>query len=184
MSNELNRSSRRRTYIARLDFQRDFIIRFCILTVFAAVVVSGIVYFFCGSTVTTVFKASRLKIVSTNDFVLPYLCLSSLIAIVCSGLACWWMTLVISNRLAGPLYRVETDIAKMAQGDLTMHFRVREKDEFQSLARILNDMARDLRGDIGNLKSNVLDIDRSASLSSEGKESLEKVKEILDKYKV
>ena len=163
---------RRRTYIVRMDFQYDFIIKFCILTVIASVIVAGIIYFVCGTTVTTVFRDSRLKILSTSDFIMPYLLLSSFIAIFFSTLACWWMTLLISNRLAGPIFRLEKDIAKMAEGDLTVHFRVRKDDELKSLASIINAMARDLQGDVRTLKEQV---DRN---------ELDKAKALLAKYKV
>ena len=177
-------NNRRRTYIVKMDFQKDFIIKYCVLIIAAAVIISAIVYFMCGSTVTTIFKDSRLKILSTTDFILPYLVMSSLVAVICAGLTCWIMTLVISNRLAGPLYRFEQDIAKMAQGDLTLHFRVRQKDEFQSLVYILNDMTRVLRGDIGAVKSGIDEITRSEHLTAEGKRLVNGAKSVLEKYKV
>src|SRR5208283_4688345 len=111
-----NANNRRRTYIVRMDFQKDFIIKYCILVLIAAVTLSLIVYLFCGTTVTTVFKQSRLQIMNTNDFILPYLFWSSAIAVVCAVAVCWRMTMIISNRLAGPLYRFEKDIAQVAQG--------------------------------------------------------------------
>ena len=81
-----------------MDFQYQFIIKFCALLVIAAVIVSGIIYMVCGTTLTTVFHDSRLKILSTTDFILPYLLLSSFIAIFFATLACWWMTLIVSNQ--------------------------------------------------------------------------------------
>ncbi len=163
---------RRRTYIVRTDFQLNFIIKSCVLIVTTTVIVSGIVYWMCGTTVTTVFHDSRLKILSTSDFIMPYLLLSSLIAIVCAGLACWRMALIVSNRLAGPVLRLEKDIAKMAEGDLTVHFRVRKEDELKSLAKIINDMSRDVQGDVRALKDHVAQKD------------LDKAKAVLAKYKV
>jgi methyl-accepting chemotaxis protein len=177
-------NNRRRTYIVRMDFQKDFIIKYCVLVLIAAVAVSLIVYFFCGTTVTTVFKNSRLAILSTNDFILPYLLWSTVIAVVCAVAVCWRMTMIISNRLAGPLYRFEKDLAQVAQGDLTLTIRVRQKDEFKGLARILNDLTVDWRGDIIALKDQVANLDRSANLDPKDRLILDDLKKVLVKYKV
>ena len=174
-------SNRRRIYMVRMDFQKDFIIRMCILIVAATVIASAIIYVFCGATVTTVFKDSRLSILSTNHFIMPYLLLSSLIATFCAGFACWRMTLIVSNRLAGPIYRLEKDIAKVAQGDLSVRFRLRQKDELQSLAKILNDMTKDWHKDISILKDQMVHLEKATPQS---KASLEAVKSVLEKYKV
>ena len=182
MTNVNNR--RRRTYIVRLDFQKDFIIKYCVLVLIAAILLSLIVYFFCGTTVTSVFKDSRLKILSTNDFILPYLFWSSAIAVICAVAVCWRMTMVISNRLAGPLYRLEQDLAQVAQGDLTLNIRVRQKDEFQILARILNDLTGDWRSDMTAIKNKVADLDKSNDLSPKDKATLNNLKDTLTKYKV
>lgn len=182
MTNVNNR--RRRTYIVRLDFQKDFIIKYCVLVLIAAILLSLIVYFFCGTTVTSVFKDSRLRILNTNDFILPYLFWSSVIAVICAVAVCWRMTMIISNRLAGPLYRLEQDLAQVAQGDLTVNIRVRRKDEFQSLARILNDLTGDWRNDIVAIKNKVAELDKSSDLSSKDRNTLNKLKEALVKYKV
>ena len=177
-------NNRRRTYIVRMDFQKDFIIKYCVLVLIAALILSFIVYFFCGTTVTTVFKESRLRILSTNDFILPYLFWSSLIAVVCAVAACWHMTMIVSNRLAGPLYRFEQDIAKIAQGDLTLNIRLRQKDEFKSLARIFNDLTGDWRRDIIAIKNQVAELDRSSNWTTEDRRVLDNIKEALAKYKV
>ena len=177
-------NNRRRTYIVRMGFQKDFIIKYCVLVLIAVVVLSLIVYLFCGTTVTTVFKESRLKILNTNDFILPYLFWSSLIAVVCAVAVCWRMTMIISNRLAGPLYRFEKDIAQVAQGDLTLNIRVRQKDEFKSLARILNDLTGDWRNDIIAIKKKIEELDRSKDLAPKDRTVLNNLKEALAKYKV
>ena len=179
-----NANNRRRTYIVRMDFQKDFIIKYCVLVLISAVALSLIVYFFCGETVTTVFKDSRLKILSTNDFILPYLFWSSLVAVLCAVAVCWRMTMIISNRLAGPLFRFEKDIAQVAQGDLTVNIRVRQKDEFKSLATMLNDLTIDWRGDIISIKNKVAELDKSLDLTPKDRCALDGLKEVLVKYKV
>jgi len=177
-------NNRRRTYIVRMDFQKDFIIKYCSLVLISAVILSLIVYFLCGTAVTTAFKGSHLKVLSTNDFILPYLFWSASIAVVCAVAVCWHMTMIVSNRLAGPLYRIEHDIAQVAQGNLTLNFRVRQKDEFTTLARILNDMTGDWRKDIIAVKNQVIELNKSGHLTPKDMRALINLKQVLAKYKV
>jgi methyl-accepting chemotaxis protein len=46
--------------------------------------------------------------------------------------------LFLTRRLAGPLYRFEQTIKSILKGDLSIRIRLREKDEFQDLALLLN----------------------------------------------
>lgn len=46
--------------------------------------------------------------------------------------------LFLTHRLAGPLYRFEQTIKAILSGDLSVRIRLREKDEFQALALLLN----------------------------------------------
>jgi nitrogen fixation/metabolism regulation signal transduction histidine kinase len=167
-----------------MGFQKDFILRYCSVVLIAVLVLSLFVYSFCGTTVTTIFKDSRLKILSTNDFILPYLFWSSVIAVLCAVAVCWRMTMAISNRLAGPLYKFEQDIAQVAQGDLTLTVRVRQKDEFKSLARLFNTLTGDWRRDMIHLKNQIDKLDKSRDLSSKDRAIIDNLKEALAKYKV
>lgn len=45
---------------------------------------------------------------------------------------------VLTHRLAGPLYRFEQTIKAILNSDLSVRIRLREKDEFQELALLLN----------------------------------------------
>src|SRR3989338_750049 len=45
---------------------------------------------------------------------------------------------VISHRFAGPMYRLEKDLEKIAQGDHTLRIRFRKKDQLDSIAEKLN----------------------------------------------
>ncbi len=46
--------------------------------------------------------------------------------------------IVISNRIAGPIYHVEQSLEKLSQGDLTEHTKFRKRDEFKMLSDKVN----------------------------------------------
>lgn len=53
-------------------------------------------------------------------------------------------SLLLSHRIAGPLYRFETTLDKMQKGCLTTSIRLRDKDEGKDLARKINELNNQL----------------------------------------
>ena len=56
-----------------------------------------------------------------------------------------WFSIMISHRIAGPWYRMEAILRKIAEGGLTSEISLRKGDELQSLADSLNMVIRNLR---------------------------------------
>ncbi|MDD5130151.1 MAG: HAMP domain-containing protein [Candidatus Omnitrophica bacterium] len=173
---------RRRIHMVKMEFQRDFIIKFCAIIVFAALILAGIVYALSTKSTTAVFENSRLIIKSTADFLLPLLLLSSLVAIIATGTLTIIFTLIISHRIAGPLYRLEKDIAEVNNGNLNMEIRVRKDDELQDLAKSLNQMLKLINNTVSVVSKEIINIP-ATSLPEKDQQHLENAKNILKKFK-
>jgi len=173
---------RRRIRIVKMEFQRNFILKFCAIIIFAALIIAAIVYALSISSTTTVFENSRLTVKSTADFILPLLILSCLAAIIGAGAVTIIVTLFISHRIAGPLYRLEKDIAEVNNGNLNVEIRVRKKDELQELAKSLNQMLKSIRNTLSEVNKEIKSITLSAIPEKE-QEKIEKIKNILKKFK-
>lgn len=61
--------------------------------------------------------------------------LALLISMIASGL----LSYVVTNKFAGPLYRIEQTLRKGKDGDLPLAVRVRNDDELQELVELLDD---------------------------------------------
>ena len=46
--------------------------------------------------------------------------------------------LIISHRIAGPVYRLEQDLEKIAKGDFSLRIKLRKTDELSSIAEGIN----------------------------------------------
>lgn len=57
----------------------------------------------------------------------------------------YYIFLIFSNRIAGPMYRIDKTLSALADGDLSVQITLREKDEFQYTADNFNGMIRTLR---------------------------------------
>ncbi len=54
------------------------------------------------------------------------------------------ISLTLSHRIAGPLYKLKTAMIALQQGVLDRHIAFRKRDNFQELASIFNDMSDSL----------------------------------------
>ena len=163
--------NRRRNYFIKKEFQAKFILRFCLLVVLAAAISSFAIYRFSAQSVTTVFENSRLIIKPSTEFIIPGLILSTLVSVVLVGLATIVVVLFVSHRIAGPLYKIEASLERVAGGDMDFEVNFRKGDEVQKLAEIFNTASQGLSNMIGDVKS---DSGRVAS-------AIDKLKVMVDK---
>ncbi|MDO8536017.1 MAG: methyl-accepting chemotaxis protein [Candidatus Omnitrophota bacterium] len=80
--------------------------------------------------------------------------------------------ILISHRIAGPMYRFEKSAQALRSGDLNVKFNVRKTDEMKDTAGFLEEMVESLHKDMKEIKG----------LAEAGK--TEEIKAILSKYKV
>lgn len=179
---ENNMRERRRVRIVKMQFQRGFILKFCAVIIFSSLALSAIVYWLSASTSTTVFQNSRLVIKSTADFLLPLLLLSGLIAVITSAIATIILTLFVSHHIAGPLFRMEKDIAQVSEGNLGVNFHLRPKDQLLELAGSLNLMLKSIRDTLTEINKEISGITASG-LSGQEQERIENIRNLLKKFK-
>lgn len=63
-----------------------------------------------------------------------------------------WGSIYLSHKIAGPLYRFQTGLNALGQGDLSARIHLRKFDEAQSLAVKMNEALEDLDQRISRLK--------------------------------
>ena len=135
---------RRRNYFINKGFQTEFILKFCVLVVVGCVVFGGILYVFSSRTLTTSFENSRLVVKSTADYLLPGLLFGVLIVGLVMAIAAAIVVLLMTHRVAGPMYRFEKYAQKVGSGELIPDLRIRKKDQFQNLVSAFNNMSQNL----------------------------------------
>jgi methyl-accepting chemotaxis protein len=65
------------------------------------------------------------------------------------------LTVLMTHKIVGPLYRMKKEVEGLHGGDLTRNFNLRADDQLKELAKALGDMEAMLRGKIKNLKEDV-----------------------------
>jgi len=143
---------RHQRYIKRA-FQRRFIVQFCLLMVLGCAVFGTALYLYGTRTLTTAFIDSKLRVMSTGDFLLPALAICTLAMAGAVALVAAVRLLFFSHQIAGPLYRFEQTAKAIGNGDLSGEVRLRDGDELQDLARSMGGMVTDLRARVQEVQA-------------------------------
>lgn len=136
--------TKRRKYFINKGFQAEFIFKFCGLVAVGCVIFGAILYIFSSHTLTTSFENSRLVVKSTASYLLPGLLFGGLIVAFLTALAATAVVIIMTHRLAGPVYRFEKYAERVGSGELAPDLKIRRKDQFQNLVSALNKMTQDL----------------------------------------
>lgn len=141
---EANMKYRRRNYFINKSFQTEFILKFCGLVAVGCVIFGIILYLFSSHTLTTSFENSRLVVKSTADYILPGLLFGGVVVGLITAAAASIIVLLMTHRVAGPMYRFERYAQKVGNGELLPDLKIRKKDQFQNLVNTFNNMAQGL----------------------------------------
>ena len=126
----------RKRYIIKKGFQLRFMIIVIVSMFLIALVTSLSIYSAVMQTLVTQFHGENLALIK---YAVTYkLFVRSLLLIVAIAI----MSVFISHRIAGPVYKFERIIRELAQGKKVEEFKLRKRDEFYELATAINDLIK------------------------------------------
>jgi methyl-accepting chemotaxis protein len=153
----------RKNYFVKKEFQFRFILKFCLILLIGVVISTGLLFLFSQDTLTSSFDQSRLVIKSTGLAILPSVLYTNLITLGLITLATIIVTLLVSHKIAGPMFRFEKELKEIGAGDLTRRVTLRERDQVTDMADRLNNMIASLQDKVIEIQTEVEHIHKSAS---------------------
>jgi len=154
----------RKKYIIDRKFQAIFILKFVLIFVVGGVLSLGITLLTTESTLTSSFDGSRLVIEKTSMAILPSVILTNIITTAVVGVLAVIVTLLISHRISGPMFRFTEDLEKISQGDLQKKIHIRKGDQFESVAINLNKMVSNMNEKLSEVHHDLERISESATV--------------------
>ncbi|MGA2193162.1 MAG: methyl-accepting chemotaxis protein [Nitrospirota bacterium] len=157
---------RRRNYFIKKGFQARFILKFLAVMV-AGIGLSGIiVHRRISARLEDLFYSSHIRVKTTAEIILPELLKIDSLTFVLVLAAVAAMTVLLTHRIAGPLFRFERNLARIASGDFNVSFKLRGDDELKTLGdafdemkfclnsrfKVMKEQAERLRGCLAELK--------------------------------
>jgi methyl-accepting chemotaxis protein len=108
--------------------------------------------------------------------------MSNLIVVLIVGVIGIIGLILISHKIAGPLYRFEKGVAEVSKGDLSYRFRTRKGDQLTQLSESLNSLTSMMDSkveamnlDLGGIAKALEDIKLSSTSDSGEKEKVEQL---------
>ena len=175
MSQKGNAQKKRKIHFIKKDFQFKFILKFCLVVLAGVTISTGALFFFSSGTLTSSFQDSRLVIKSTSLAILPVVLYTNLITLGLITLASIAVTLFVSHRLFGPLYRFEMDLKDIGTGNLLKQIRLREKDQLTEVVATINKMTTEIHRKVSGIRGEVNQIIKSASRENVPEEIIEEL---------
>ncbi|HAO92990.1 MAG: hypothetical protein A2X99_06970 [Deltaproteobacteria bacterium GWB2_55_19] len=160
---------KRKNIFIKKGFQTNFSIKFLILIVIESLMVSGLFSYLLRGTVITGYTGTELVMARTGEYFMPKMLLANLAVIVITASAGFFILLLVSHKIAGPLYRFEKSLEETGKGDLTHRFNLRTDDQMGLLAERLNGFnslmdasIAKMQDDIAGLEATLVELNGSA----------------------
>lgn len=148
---ETPKKIRRRQYLVKTKFQLKYTGMVLLFMFIVAWLTGSTVYYtgwlLMGEKLANVYPQGRLVAIMrmiNATLLLRLLLLTPLVVLI---------SVLLSHRIAGPLYRIQRFLKSVANGDLSAKLVLRKGDELQDLAGSINEMTDDLKNRVKKLKS-------------------------------
>jgi methyl-accepting chemotaxis protein len=148
---------KRRNYYINRKFQTRFVVIFLLILIVSGCISAGLTLFSTQKTLTSTYDGSGLAIKKTSFAIMPSVILTTVITVAATGLVVLVVTLLISHKIAGPMFRFEQDLQGIANGDLQKKIQIRDGDQFGGVATNLNAMVESLHARV-TIMQNELDL--------------------------
>ncbi|MCX5679892.1 MAG: hypothetical protein NTZ95_04470 [Candidatus Omnitrophica bacterium] len=180
---------RRTNYFIKKGFQFNFALKFMLLIILEAALIAGLFMYMSGNTLTTGYNNSILTIERTSNFFLWPLLIIILITAIGIGLAGMLVFILLSHRIAGPLYRFEKDLGDIGYGDLTKRIHLRKTDQLTEVKEALNSLVSTFDERMSRIKAALTELKTFTDKGEPGNSAkiqnvVKKLKEEIDRFKV
>ena len=167
----------KRTYFIQKGFQAKMILKFVALSTIMAVISSVILYFLASKKLEASYYEAHNSIKSMWDILGTTVLVTNFISLAAISIATVYVTLFISHKIAGPLFKLEKNINEISEGNLSLHSHFREGDQVQTLGTALGNMVdklsarlkvvKDISGDLSALEEKLQQLKGKESVSGE-----------------
>jgi len=156
-----------RHYYIQKIYQSKMIIKFCMLAVLGTAFFCVSFYFSLEKDMGTGFLQAHEGLRLVKEGVVRSFLISEGATVTIMGVAIIIITLLMSHRIAGPLWRIEQTAKAVGSGDLALSVKLRQNDEMVPLADKMNDMISELRDYVEELRAGHELLERDITLLKE-----------------
>ncbi len=134
----MQRKWRRRNYFIKKDMQGRYMFLFFLFVLLGSIIFTAIFSLLAYNTLTIVYDDYTLRIDNTPMALIKEILKAHWLFILTGGVVVVVISMFLTHRVAGPMYRFEKTIDDLCRGNLNFSVRLRKHDEGKELAEKLN----------------------------------------------
>lgn len=174
---------------------------FFIFVITGSIIFTLIFSLLSANNLTIVYEDYHLRIGKTPLVLLKEILRAYWIFIVSGGLTVAIISMFLTHRFAGPIYRFEKSLEEMIRGNFNFQIRLRKNDENKEIAQMMNQLInilssnfKEMRNLTDEIDSKLIDVSKSVNQIAGVKEaashldkanaSARRLREILYSYKI
>ncbi len=181
---------KRRNYFIKKDMQGKHIFLYFMIVIGGSLAFAVILGLFAADTMTITYEDYVLEVGVTPLVLLEKFFAAHLLFILLGGLLLVGVTMLISHRIAGPIYKFEKYVDSMLSGRLGAPLYLRNKDDGKKLAEKLNALSQNLAETVLELNGLSKEIDDQVEASAnfhvarQIQEKNKKIQDVLKRFSV
>ena len=145
-------NNQRRNYFIDKSFQTRFILKFCFIAILAAIAIGISLFLLSANSTTVAIENTKVTVKTTADFILPFILQTIIVVTIFSAISVVFLTLFVSHKIAGPLYRLKREIDKLGNANFGAIFQIRTTDQLKELSSSLTSMSNSLKDKVTAIK--------------------------------
>ncbi|MDH4332537.1 MAG: methyl-accepting chemotaxis protein [Desulfobulbaceae bacterium] len=123
------------------ELQHWMLVRIFGVVLLSSMIAALILFFYAHKEVGDSYYNAHITIRHVSDLLWPVIAAGSVVSLV----AGMFLAVFLPQKIAGPIYRIEKELERLGQGDLTVEIRLRPKDPFQDMVGEINQSIASLR---------------------------------------
>ena len=146
------------SFVDKSRFQFRFALQFSRAIFISICFASILFYFFTSRELGNNYNQVLLSLFDLNQSIVLAMLFTGGIVLVATSLSVWLIALIKSNKIAGPVYRLENSIEAIGRGDLALTTGFRGDDAVNNLAEELNQTTEILNAQFCNIEKSIHEI--------------------------
>ena len=176
---------RRKKFFFRSGPQGKYIFSYFLIAGIVTTLFTVLLLYFSSNTLSITYDNNNLQLGSTPEILLDMLLGIHGLLIFIFGLFIIYFATRFTHRFIGPIFKIESTIEKMIEGDINIQITLREKDDCKELAEKLNKFSSFLYSrlkkidDVSNVMQTIM-ADQPGSGDSTSTSQLSQLKPLCD----
>jgi len=175
---------RRKIVMINRKFQINLILKFIIVNIGIMALFGFLIYLFLDSELEANLLSSHTKYKNMKDMLLPIVVALSFINVLISSLIIAFFVLFASFRIAGPLFRLNSALIEIANGNLKPFVSLRDNDQLleisQSIQAFLKHFSKDLN-QLEHIKKQLIEMNNQLKNDSI-QDCIDQLNQLIEQY--